>query len=86
MKRLGWLRLYLRNRYNDHGLVFYLFTSDGISRTSKDLLNIQFTKFALKEDSEEEKELRKDVKRVIEVIVGLLKDRMDIEREPSMKN
>ena len=40
----------------------------------------------MKEDSEEEKELRKDVKRVMEVIVGLLNDRVDIEREPSMKN
>ncbi|GBC29945.2 hypothetical protein GLOIN_2v1780729 [Rhizophagus irregularis DAOM 181602=DAOM 197198] len=37
---------------------------------------------ALKEGSEEEKELHKNVKRVMEVIVGLLKDRVDVEREP----
>ncbi|CAB4416911.1 unnamed protein product [Rhizophagus irregularis] len=40
---------------------------------------------ALKEGSEEEKELHKNVKRVMEVIVGLLKDRVDVEREPVMK-
>ncbi|RGB24377.1 hypothetical protein C1646_773186 [Rhizophagus diaphanus] len=41
--------------------------------------------FTLKENSEEEKELCKNVKRVIEVIVGLLKDRVDVEKEPAMK-
>ncbi|GES78568.1 hypothetical protein GLOIN_2v1789471 [Rhizophagus clarus] len=40
---------------------------------------------SLKEDSEEEKELFRDMKRVIEVIVGLLKDRVDIEMELAMK-
>jgi len=39
----------------------------------------------LKEGSEEEKELHKNVKRVMEVIVGLLKDRVDVEKEPAMK-
>ena len=39
----------------------------------------------MKEKSEEEKELRKNVKQVMEVIVGLLKDRVDIEKKPAMK-
>jgi hypothetical protein len=47
--------------------------------------HIRFTEFALKENSEEEKELHKNVKRLIEVIVGLLKDRVDVEKEPAMK-
>ncbi|PKY47163.1 hypothetical protein RhiirA4_462271, partial [Rhizophagus irregularis] len=37
---------------------------------------------ALKEGSEEEKELFRNVKQVIEVVVGLLKDRVDVEKEP----
>lgn len=37
------------------------------------------------EGSEEEKELYKNVKRVMEVIVGLLKDRVDVEKRPMMK-
>jgi hypothetical protein len=41
-------------------VVFILFTSDGP-------LNIRFSESALKEGSEEEKELRKNVKRVMEV-------------------
>ncbi|PKY37573.1 hypothetical protein RhiirA4_536549 [Rhizophagus irregularis] len=61
---------------------FILFASDGISFTSKNPLNIRFSESALKEGSEEEKELHKNVKRVMEVIVGLLKDRVDVEREP----
>lgn len=63
---------------------FILFTSDGISSTSKDTLYIRFSESALKEDSEEEKELCKNVKRVMEVIVGLLKDRVEVEKEPAM--
>jgi len=47
--------------------------------------NIRFTESALEEGSEEEKELRKNVKRVMEVIVGLLKDRVDVEKEPATK-
>src|SRR5437763_6949050 len=62
---------------------FILFASDGISCTSKNPLNIRFTESALEEGSEEEKELRKNVKQVLEVIVGLLKDRVDVEKEPS---
>ncbi len=64
---------------------FILYASDGIFCTSKNPLNIRFTESALKEGSEEEKELCKNVKRVVEVIVGLLKDRVDVEKEPAMK-
>ena len=65
---------------------FILFTSDGISSTSKDPLNIQFSESVLKEGSEEEKDLRKNVKRVMEVIVGLLKDRLEcVDEEPDRK-
>ena len=65
---------------------FILFASNGISSTSKDPLNIRFSESALKEGSEEEKELRKNVKRVMEVIVGLLKDRLEcVDEEPDKK-
>ncbi|EXX59478.1 hypothetical protein RhiirA1_498125 [Rhizophagus irregularis] len=47
---------------------FILFASDGISYTSKNTLNIWFSKSALKEGSEEEKELHKNVKRVMRMI------------------
>jgi hypothetical protein len=65
---------------------FILFASDGISSTSKDPLNIRFSESALKEGSEEEKDLCKNVKRVMEVIVGLLKDRLEcMDEEPDRK-
>src|SRR5438552_466346 len=64
---------------------FLLYTSDRISCTSKNPLNIWFVESALKEDSEEEKELDKNVEQVMEVIVGLLKDRVDVEKDPAMK-
>jgi hypothetical protein len=60
---------------------FILFASDGISCTSKNPL---ITESALKENSEE-RELRKNVKQVMEAIVGLLKYRVDIEKEPATK-
>ena len=56
----------------------------GISCTSKNPLNIRFTESALKEDSEEE-ELCKNVKQVMEIIVELLKDRVDFDKEPATK-
>jgi hypothetical protein len=52
--------------------------------TSKDLFNIQFSEHALKEGSDEEKDLRKNVKRVMEVIVGLLKDRVEVDDSPDV--
>jgi hypothetical protein len=40
----------------------------------------------LKEGSEEKKDLHKNVKRVMEVIVGLLKDRLEsVDEEPDRK-
>ncbi|PKY41201.1 hypothetical protein RhiirA4_539414 [Rhizophagus irregularis] len=53
-----------------------------ISCTSKNLLNVDS---ALKEGSEDEKELHKNVKRVTEVIVVLLMDRVDVDKKPVMK-
>lgn len=64
---------------------FLLYSSDWISCTSRNPLSIQLVKSALKEGSEEEKELYKNVKRVMETIVGLLKDRVDVENRPVMK-
>ncbi|GES98251.1 hypothetical protein GLOIN_2v1709121 [Rhizophagus clarus] len=48
-------------------------------------LNIRFVETALEEGSEDEKELCKNVKRVMEVIVGLLRERVDVEKEPKNK-
>jgi hypothetical protein len=65
---------------------FILFVSDGIPSTSKDPINIRFSDSALKEGSEEEKDLRKNVKEVMEVVVGLLKDRLEcVDEEPDRK-
>ncbi|CAG8516720.1 385_t:CDS:2 [Dentiscutata erythropus] len=64
---------------------FILYTSNEISCTSKNPLNIRFTESVLKEGLEEEKELCKNMKRVMEVIVRLLKDRVDVEKEPVTK-
>ncbi|EXX66170.1 hypothetical protein GLOIN_2v1773137 [Rhizophagus irregularis DAOM 181602=DAOM 197198] len=65
---------------------FILFASDGISSTSKDPLNIRFSESALKEGLDEEKDLCKNVKRVMKVIVGLLKDRLEyMDEEPDRK-
>ena len=44
------------------------------------------TESALEEGSEDEKDLRKNVKRVMEVVVGLLKDRLEcVDEEPDRK-
>ncbi|GES86503.1 hypothetical protein GLOIN_2v1709121 [Rhizophagus clarus] len=56
-----------------------------ISCTSRNPLNIRFVETALEEGSEDEKELCKNVKRVMEVIVGLLRERVDVEKEPKNK-
>jgi hypothetical protein len=62
---------------------FLLYTSEGISCTSEIEYHISLTKAIAKEENEAE--LRKSVKWVMEVIVGLLKDRVDVEKEPSKK-
>jgi hypothetical protein len=64
---------------------FILYTSKKISCTSQDPLYIRLVRSALIENTDDEKELCKSVKRVMEVIVGLLKDRVEVEREPSKK-
>ena len=60
---------------------FILHSTEGIYSTSRTEYRISLTEDALKDDTE----LRKNVKRVLEVIVGLLKDRVDVEKEPAMK-
>jgi hypothetical protein len=57
--------------------------SEGISCTSEIEYRISLTKVIAKEENEAE--LRKSVKQVMEVIVGLLKDRVDAEKEPKNK-
>ncbi|POG58210.1 hypothetical protein GLOIN_2v1732611 [Rhizophagus irregularis DAOM 181602=DAOM 197198] len=64
---------------------FLLYIPNGLFCTSRNPLNIHFVESALEEDSEDEKELYKNVKRVMEVIVGLLKKRVDVEKEPKNK-
>ena len=63
---------------------FIRFASDGISCTSGDPLFIRFLKSALQKGPDEEM-LCKDVKRVVEVIVGLLKDRVEVENGTGVK-
>src|SRR4051812_49838365 len=60
---------------------FILHSTEGIYSTSKTEYQISLTKDALKDDTE----LRKNVKRVLEVIVGLLKDRALGSEEPANK-
>ncbi|GBB83337.1 hypothetical protein RclHR1_10060010 [Rhizophagus clarus] len=64
---------------------FILYSTDRISCTSKRPYNIVFSEASLKKDSVDEKELRRNVKRVIEVIVGILVDRINIEKTPDSK-
>jgi len=59
--------------------------SHQISCTSKCPLYIPLVESALKEDSVNEKKLCDGVKQVMEVIVGLLKDRVEVEKEPVIK-
>ena len=63
---------------------FIRFASDGISCTSKSPLSIQFLESALQQGPDE-KQLCKNVKQVVEVIVGLLKDRVDLENGTGVK-
>ncbi|RIA84582.1 hypothetical protein C1645_832078 [Glomus cerebriforme] len=64
---------------------FLLYIPDGIFCTSRSPLNIHFIKTTLEEGLEDKKELCKNVKQVMEVIVGLLKERVDVEKEPKNK-
>src|ERR1043166_4028723 len=60
---------------------FILHSTEGIYSTSRTEYRISLTEDALKEDTE----LRKSVKRVLEVIVGLLKDRAVGSEESAIK-
>jgi hypothetical protein len=59
-----------------------MFTTDGLYCTSKSEYPINLSKTALKEDLES---IRKGVKRVLGVIVGLLKDRITVDNSPASK-
>ena len=61
---------------------FIIYTSDSIYSTSGSEYQINLTKSAVKENSEL---LRNNVKRVIGIIVGLLKDRVTVDSSPSSK-
>ena len=58
---------------------FILHSTEGIYCTSKTEYRISLTEDAIKNPTE----LRKNVKRVLEVIVGLLKDRVSASEEPA---
>ena len=61
---------------------FIMFTSDGIFCTSNSEYQINLTKKALKGNQEN---LRDDIKQVMGIIVGLLKDRVSACDEPETK-
>ena len=54
---------------------FLLYSPGEILQASKAPFSIEFTEESLVEDSEEYKKLRKDVRKVLGIIIGLLKDR-----------
>jgi hypothetical protein len=60
---------------------FILHSTEGIYSTSRTEYRILLTEDALEDPTE----LRKNVKRVLEVIVGLLKDRAVGSKEPATK-
>ena len=61
---------------------FIIYTPDGIFSTSGSEYQINLTKSAVKENPEL---LRNNVKRVIGIIVGLLKDRVSVDSSPTSK-
>ena len=61
---------------------FIIYTPDGIYCTSGSEYQINLTKSAIKENPEL---LRNNVKRVIGIIVGLLKDRVSVDSSPTSK-
>ncbi|KAF0524963.1 hypothetical protein F8M41_014831 [Gigaspora margarita] len=63
---------------------FLLYTLESISCMSEIEYHISLTKAMAKEENETE--LHKNVKRVMEVIVGLLKDRADVEKKLKKKS
>ncbi|GES95605.1 hypothetical protein GLOIN_2v1511347 [Rhizophagus clarus] len=61
---------------------FIIYTPDGIFSTSGSEYQINLTKSAVKENPEL---LRNNVKRIIGIIVGLLKDRVSVDSSPASK-
>src|SRR5277367_4514240 len=64
---------------------FLLYTPGNISRAGKSPISIEFTEDALNKDSEEYYALRKGVKKVLEIVVWLLKDRACLDDSPVSK-
>ena len=62
---------------------FIIYTPDSIYSMSGSEYQINLTKSAVKENPDEL--LRSNVKRVIGIIVGLLKDRVSVDSSPSSK-
>jgi len=60
---------------------FILYTPEGVFSTSQTVYSIELSKASIKDDSD----LRKGVKKVLQVIVGILKDRVMVEKEPEAK-
>ncbi|GES97942.1 hypothetical protein GLOIN_2v1672048 [Rhizophagus clarus] len=60
---------------------FILYSTEAIYCTSRTEYRISLTEEALKDPTD----LRKNVKRILEVIVGLLKDRVSVSDEPASK-
>ncbi|RIB06595.1 hypothetical protein C2G38_2046667 [Gigaspora rosea] len=61
---------------------FIMFATDGLFCTCKSEYPINLSKMALKEDLDS---IRKGVRRVLGVIVGLLKDRISVDNSPASK-
>ena len=61
---------------------FIIYTPNGIFSTSGSEYQINLTKSAVKENPEL---LQNNVKRVIGIIVGLLKDRVSVDSSPTSK-
>ena len=64
---------------------FILYSTNGIACTSRSPYNIRFIEAALVKNSKEEKELHENVKKIVEIIVGLLKDRVEVENISAKK-
>ena len=64
---------------------FLLYSPGEILQASKAPFSIEFVEEALVEDSEEYKKLRKDVRKVLGLIIGLLEDRACVEDKSNRK-
>ena len=64
---------------------FLLYSPDEISQVSELLLAIKFNKKALDKDSEEYKTLHSGVKKVLEMVVGMVIDKACAEEKPDRK-